>query len=133
MLNYASTLDRLIAFSHYVKRRYAYYQSKTHNKQGVTFERMYRSKPVGQDVYLLECARYIERNPLRAGMVEKLEKYHYSSYQFYASGIKSNLITFSPAYLDLANNKIDRCRLYINYVTQARPQEEFAQLSSVGL
>jgi hypothetical protein len=31
---------------------------------------MYKSLPIGEDSYLLECGRYIERNPLRAGLVK---------------------------------------------------------------
>ena len=133
LLNHAAGLDQLILFSHYVKRKYAYCQSKTYKNQGATFERMYRSKPVAEDVYLLECARYIDRNPLRAGMVQHPGQYRYGSYQYYATGTKSNLITHSPAYLGLADNATDRCRLYSDYVTQSRPQEEFARPSSIGL
>ncbi|MDD5226608.1 MAG: transposase, partial [Candidatus Omnitrophica bacterium] len=130
LLSYAADLKNLILFSHFVKRKYAYYQSKIYKNQGATFERMYRSKPVDKDVYLLECARYIDRNPLRAGMVQHPEQYRYSSYAFYADGKKNDLITYSPAYLGLAGDETDRRRLYAEYVTRPRPQEEFASTSS---
>ena len=133
LLIHTEELDPLIRFSHYVKRKYAYYQSKAYHISGATFERMYRSKPVGQDVYLLECARYIDRNPLRAGMVRDPGEYRYGSYHCYAHGTENDLITKSPAYLELAPEESERRKLYIAYVTQPRPQEEFASTSSIGL
>jgi putative transposase len=133
MLIHAATLEAMIAFSHFLKRKYAYYQSKTHKISGATFERMYRSKPVSEDVYLLECARYIDRNPLRAGCVTSPGEYPYGSYRVYAKGEKSALVTLSPAYLGLASLDKERQRLYAQFVTQPRPQEEFAAPSSIGL
>lgn len=133
MLIHAQDLESMITFSHYLKRLYAYYQSKTYKITGSTFERMYRSKPVYDDIYLLECARYIDRNPLRANMIKALGEYEYSSYLTYAEGTENKLITLSPAYLALASTESERQRLYADYVSQSRPQEEFASLSTVGL
>ena len=65
LLMQVASLTDMINFSHFVKRLYAYYHSTTYKISGATFERAYRSKPVHDDVYLLECARYIDRNPLR--------------------------------------------------------------------
>jgi len=133
MLIHAEDLKSLIDFSHYLKRLYAYYQSKTYKVTGATFERMYRSKPVRDDIYLLECARYIDRNPLRANMIKHLGEYEFSSYLTYAQGSENKLITLSPAYLALASSESERRRLYVNYVSQSRPQEEFASLSTISL
>ncbi len=94
---------------------------------------MYRSKVVNKDVYLLECARYIDRNPLRAGLVKHPADYMHGSYKVYAQGVENKIIKKSPAYLSLAPTEPERNKLYSNYVLQSRPQEEFALLSSVGL
>ncbi len=133
MLIRANDLKALIAFSHYLKRLYAYYQSKTYKITGSTFERMYRSKPVSDDIYLLECARYIDRNPLRAGIIHALGEYPHSSYATYAAGASNKLITLSPAYLALAATESERQKIYTHYVSQSRPQEEFANPSFIGL
>lgn len=133
MLICTPSLDRLIQFSQYLKRKYAYYQSKEYKISGATFERTYRSKPVDKDVYLLECARYIDRNPLRAGLVNHPRDYPYGSYRIYTEGTQSDIITPSPAYLGLANQEYDRRKLYADYVLQSRPQEEFSSPSSLGL
>ena len=133
LLIFSPEFDGLVNFSHYLKRRYAYYQSKEYKISGPTFERMYRSKPIGGDVYLLECARYIDRNPLRAGIVQHPSDYAFGSYKTYAEGLPNPLITKSPAYLGLAADDQKRQPLYMDYVLQPRPQEEFASSSSIGL
>ena len=133
ILIHSPSLESMISFSHYLKRKYAYYQSEEYNVSGATFERMYRSKPVPEDVYLLECARYIDRNPLRAVCAKALEEYPYGSYNVYAKGLKNNLITLSPAYLALASHDNERQRLYTQFVSQTRPQEEFARHSLIGI
>ena len=133
LLIYVQEFENLVGFSHYLKRRYAYYHSKTYKVTGATFERMYRSKAVEEGVYLLECARYIDRNPLRAGLVERLADYPYSSYRSYANGFENKIITKSPAYLELAETDLKRQAIYTDYVSKSRPQEEFANPSLIGV
>lgn len=126
MLIQAPDIRELSYFSHFVKRRYAYYHSKTTKHQGASFERMYKSIPVEKDSYLLECARYIERNPVRANLADHPSRYDYSSYPFYALGQENALLTPSPGYLALANDDVTRKMMYIEYLAAYRPQEEYA-------
>lgn len=52
---------------------------------GTLFRGRYKSILVDADSYLLELVRYIHRNPLRAGLVEKLGAYTWSSHTGYIS------------------------------------------------
>jgi len=52
---------------------------------GSLFKGRYKSILVDADSYLLELVRYIHRNPLRAGIVDKLNDYSWSSHQGYIS------------------------------------------------
>ncbi len=122
-----SELKRLSGFSHYVQRRYAYYYSRAYKRTGSTFQRGYRSFPINKDSYLLECGRYIERNPIRAKVVERPEDYPYTSYRFYAMGEKDKLLTFSPAFLALSDQREQRKQIYADYVCQNRVQEEMME------
>jgi putative transposase len=124
MLIVSENLADLSRFSHYVQRRYAYYYCKAYRWKGQVFQRIYRSLPIDKDSYFLECGRYIENNPLRAGIVKKLEQYPYTSYSFYAHSKKDKLLTFSPAYLGLASKASHRRRIYKNYVSQERAYQE---------
>lgn len=57
-----------------------------HGCDGTLFRGCYKSILVDADNYLLELVRYIHRNPLRAGLVEKLSQYKWSSHKAYLSG-----------------------------------------------
>jgi hypothetical protein len=61
------------------------------------------------------------------------EDHPYGSYNVYAKGIKNRLITLSPAYLALSPSDDERQKLYRHFVSQARPQEEFARNLPAGL
>ena len=51
-------------------QRYVQYFNRTYRRSGTLWEGRYRSCPTQAESYLLACQRYIELNPVRAGMVE---------------------------------------------------------------
>lgn len=55
-----------------------------HHQSGHLFQGRFKSIIVENDAYLLRLSCYIHRNPLRAGLVERLVDYPWSSYRFYA-------------------------------------------------
>ena len=55
---------------------------------GTLFRGRYKSILVEEDSYLLQLVRYIHRNPERAGIVEKLDQYQWSSHKGYVSKAK---------------------------------------------
>ncbi len=59
-----------------------------HCRNGHLFQGRYKAFLVEDDRYLLTLSCYIHRNPLRAGIVERLVDYKWSSYPAYASGIQ---------------------------------------------
>ncbi len=71
----------------------------------------------------MECGRYIERNPVRAGMVDNPSRYHWSSYKFYARGYRDGIITPDPLYGSLSGIDSERRERYIEYVAIERPYE----------
>ena len=120
----APDLRSLSRFGYYVLRRYAHYYSKTYAWQEQVFRKRFVSIPINKDSYLLECGRYIERNPVRAKMVEDPRNFEYSSYRFYAMGKKDRLVTPNPLYEDMGLRPAARMFAYREYVGQSRPYEE---------
>ena len=56
-----------------------------HNRtDGHLFQGRFKSILVENDAYLLQLSYYIHRNPVRAGIVERLSDYYWSSYPYYA-------------------------------------------------
>jgi len=56
------------------------YCNKQEGRRGTLWEGRYKSSLVDKDNYLLTCVRYIELNPMRAGMVAQPKDYPWSSY-----------------------------------------------------
>jgi putative transposase len=60
-------------------RLYVRYFNHRYQRSGTLFEGRYRSSLVQQEEYLLACQRYIELNPVRAGLVHDPGDYRWSS------------------------------------------------------
>ena len=131
LLIYSPALENMAKFSQLVQRRYAYRYCGAYRWVGSVFQRGYRSLPVGKDTYLLECGRYIERNPLKAGVANHPAEYPYSSFGFYGCGRSDDLLEPSPAYLGLADTEDERLAIYTEYVADNCLQEEMIEAKRV--
>jgi len=94
-----------------VGSRYAQYINKKYKRTGTLWEGRHRSSLVQTEKYFLTCCRYIELNPVVAGMVERPEEYKWSSYHCNAWGDESWLIAHEE-YIRLGSTNEER---YINY------------------
>jgi putative transposase len=64
-----------------VSRRYVQYFNDTYSRTGTCYGRgRYKATAINSDQYLLTCMRYIDLNPIRAGMVVHPRNYPWSSY-----------------------------------------------------
>jgi putative transposase len=54
--------------------------NRRHGRVGHVFQGRFKAIVLDRDSYLLELCRYVVLNPIRAGMVEKIEHYPWSSY-----------------------------------------------------
>ena len=95
-----------------IGRHYVPYLNRKYNLSGSIWQGRFKSHLVDSGEYFLACMRYIELNPVRAGMVAKPEQYVYSSYQKNALGKQDILVSEHDEYLGLANNKIQRQTVY---------------------
>jgi len=66
-----------------IARRYSRHRHKQLSTTGHLFERRYKAWLVDTDAYLIALLRYIHRNPVRAGMVESVDDYPWSSHRSY--------------------------------------------------
>jgi putative transposase len=104
---------------------YAHHYKKNYNSVGFVYQNRYKSFLIENEKYLLDCARYIENNPVRAKIVNDPADYEWSSYRAYALGIKDPLIErLNPLYSELAQTTEERQAAYIEYVTAPRPYED---------
>ena len=79
-------------------QRYVQYVNRTYRRSGSLWEGRFRSCLTQEESYLLACQRYIELNPVRAGMVAHPADYRWSSYRPNAQGEDSPLVVPHPLY-----------------------------------
>ena len=102
--------------------------NKTEGRSGTLWEGRYKSSPISMDDYLLACCRYIELNPVRAGIVAAPEAYRWSSYGAKVGTTKQNWLDFDPLYLGLASTAKKRQERYRDFVLGTIAEKETEQI-----
>lgn len=96
-------------------RRYVQYFNQTYQRTGTLWEGRYRATVVDSDRYLLTLMRYIELNPVRAGMVVQPADHPWSSHARYAAGevgLNADWLKPHPLYINLGNTTEERQAAY---------------------
>ena len=91
---------------------YARYFNKSYKRSGYLWEGRFKSCLVESQDYVLACYRYIELNPVRAGMASRPDEYPWSSYRSNAKGETSDLLTPHGEYLRLGRTPGERQAVY---------------------
>jgi len=94
-------------------QRYVQYVNRVYDRTGTLWEGRFRSSIVQAETYLLRCQRYIELNPVRAGMVDAPGTYPWSSFGANALGQRGELITPHPIFLALGPDDAKRRAAYL--------------------
>ncbi len=102
-----------------VGRRYVQYVNHLYQRSGTLWEGRYKASLVDSERYLLTCYRYIELNPVRAGMVSEPAEYRWSSYRVHALGKDDGLVIDHAGYLALGETVRTRCAAYRALFDQA--------------
>jgi putative transposase len=97
---------------HSASRRYAGFFNARYQRTGTLWEGRFHASLVQSDHYLLACHRYIDLNPVRAGIVSHPAAYGWSSHRFHAMGEPNQLVTPHATVLDLSSDIPSRCRHY---------------------
>jgi putative transposase len=96
----------------YIGRYYVPYINYTYGTSGTIWEGRYKASLIDVKQYLISCMRYIELNPVRAGLTRSPAFYRWSSYRANAQGKPNELITPHPLYLKLGRSKKKRADSY---------------------
>ena len=95
-----------------LSQQYVQYVNRVYGRTGTLWEGRFRSSVVASEHYALACHRYIERNPVRARLVERPADYPWSSYRSNAEGREDSLLTPHAAYLALGADRERALRAY---------------------
>jgi putative transposase len=109
-------------------RKYVQHFNFTQGRTGTLWEGRYKSTLVDAENYLLTVYRYIELNPVRAGMVVHASEYPWSSYQGNALGKPVQLLTPHPIYSRLGSTEAERESAYRALFRGRMPERDLAAI-----
>ncbi|WP_294992598.1 transposase [uncultured Stenotrophomonas sp.] len=93
--------------------------NQRHGRSGPLWQGRFHSSMIDSDAYLLSVHRYIELNPVRAGMATTAEDHPWSSVHGNLQRRTDPLLTEHPAFQALATGKRQRTALYAEFLRDA--------------
>jgi putative transposase len=117
----------------WIGRYYVPYFNLKYERVGTLWQGRYKATVIDSERYFMSCSRYIELNPVRAGIVLLPEEYPWSSYAHHVGAKPDPLITDHALYWALANTPFGREAAYRSLVEQGLTSAEVAEISSATL
>lgn len=111
-----------------LSQQYTQYVNRVHSRTGTLWEGRFRSCPVDDDGYALACYRYIELNPVRAGIVAAPDEYRWSSHRANALGHELALLVPHAAYAALGASPQSREASYRRLFAEDLEQRTLEQI-----
>jgi putative transposase len=103
--------------------------NRGYRRTGTLWEGRFRSTLAMDDAYVLTCQRYIEQNPVRAGMVRAPEAYRWSSHRMNATGAPDGtLLVPHPQFLALGADPAARASAYRSLFESAIDDRALAEI-----
>jgi putative transposase len=133
------TPGRQYSISHMMQalgRKYVQYFNRRYKRSGTLWEGRFRSCLVQDEKYLLQLYRYIELNPVRAGLVNDPADYSWSSYQCNGLGKVSKLLSPHLLYQSLGKTNDERYSAYrelFRYQVDGKLLEDIRNAANKGL
>lgn len=100
------------------KSSYAKSFNRRYNLSGHFWGNRFHSTIIQNDAHALACLRYLDRNPVKAALVEHPGKWTFNTFRNYAYGEEHPILPIipHPTYLSLAHSKEKRRALYLAFV-----------------
>ncbi len=109
-------------------QRYVKYVNRRYGRNGTLWQGRYRSCLVDNEYYFMVCQRYVELNPVRAGLARDPTEYEWSSYRSNAYGSINRTITPHCIYTGLGGQELERQSNYRALFMEAIPESSLAQV-----
>jgi putative transposase len=127
------TNDGLGKMMQWIGRHYVPYFNRRYQRSGTLWQGRYKSLVIDSAHYFMLCARYIESNPVRAGLVGVPGDFPDSSYLHHIGALVDPLISDHPLYWNLGNTPFQREAVYRDLMEQALTSKEVAELTDASL
>lgn len=116
--------DSISRLFQYLGRLYVAYINREYGRSGTLWEGRHKGSIVSTADYFLSCSRYVELNPVRAGMVSSPNQHPWSSYGANALGKGDGLVTPHESYLELGQTAASRQHAYRELFRQSLEPEQ---------
>jgi len=116
--------DSLPRMTQSLGSKYVRYFNKRHQRTGTLWEGRYRASLITSPSHWFNSLRYIELNPVRAGLVENPADYHWSSYHANAEAAEDRLVTPHNLYMQLASHPRLRAERWAEICRAALPERD---------
>lgn len=93
-------------------------------RSGTAWEGRFKCSPIESSRYLLACTRYVELNPVRAGMVADPSEFHWSSYRARMGMAAAHLLDLDPCFLALGPSLAEQRSAYAEWVAAGSTASE---------
>ncbi|MEJ6006397.1 transposase [Paucibacter sp. AS339] len=114
-------------------RRYVAWFNHKYQRSGTLWEGRFRAGLVDSEHYLMSCMRYIELNPVRAGICAEAVDYPWSSCAHHLGRRSDPMVHDHPMFWSLGNTPFEREASYRELLNQGLPEPERAQLHDAAL
>lgn len=114
----------LSTFMHRLGSKYARLANQRWGRSGSLFEGRFRSSLVESDAYFVACMRYIDLNPVRAGLVRNPGDYPWSSFRRNAGMAPLAPLVPGESYLALGQMPEDRGKRYLELCEAGIPEHQ---------
>jgi len=111
-----------------IGRHFVRHINQTYQRHGGLWEGRYKCNVIESKAYLLACMRYIELNPVRAGMVDHPAKYRWSSCAANALGVSNAVLSEQAEYVALGRSPEARQSAYRGLFDREEDPDELALL-----
>jgi putative transposase len=109
-------------------RIYVLYFNRRYSRTGGLFEGRFRSFVIDTESYWFTCMRYVELNPVRAGLVSSAADYRWSSYASHAFGAPDELLTPHALYLSLGESPATRQQRWREICSDGLDDQQLAEI-----
>lgn len=114
-------------------RRYVGWFNARHQRSGTLWEGRFRAGLIEGDRHLLACMRYIELNPVRAGLCTDPSQWPWSSAAHHLGLARNALVTEHEMYWSLGNTPFEREHAYRDFMAQGVGPAEQARFTDAAL
>jgi len=98
--------------------------NRREGRRGTLWEGRYKSSPIQTELYLHRCSRYVELNPVRAGLVARPREYPWSSFAAKIGRAKLDWLDADPCWESLGRTEADRRKTYAAWVRSGVEADE---------